>query len=61
MKKTKLKQILKEKGITQTYVANKIGMPIKNFNYVVNGRVSLKLDVAKKIADVLEITLEDFF
>ena len=61
MKKTKLKQILKEKGITQTYVANKIGMSIKNFNYVVNGRVALKLDIAKKIADVLGITLEDFF
>jgi len=61
MKKTKLKQILKEKGITQTYVANKIGMSIKNFNYVVNGRVALKLDIAKKIADVLGISLEDFF
>lgn len=56
---TKLKRILREKGIKQTFVAERIEMNIKTFCAIANGRIKLDLATAKKIADALGIKLEE--
>ena len=58
-KNTKLKQILKDKGITQTYVASKVNMSIKSFNDLVNGKVAAKVEIMSKVADVLKVNMSD--
>lgn len=56
---TKLKRILREKGIKQTFVADKMGVNVRKINDYVNGRTSLKLDVAIKIANILNIDVKE--
>ena len=56
---TKLKQILREKGLKQSFVANAIGMKEKTFNALVNGRNSIRLDTAVKIAEVINVSAEE--
>ena len=56
---TKLKRILREKGIKQTFVADKMGVNVRKINDYVNGRTSLKLDVAITIANILNIDVKE--
>ena len=56
---TKLKRILREKGIKQTFVADKMGVNVRKINDYVNGRTSLKLDVAIQIANILNIDVKE--
>lgn len=56
---TKLKKILREKGIKQTFVAERTGMDKRKVFGYVSGRYALKLDVAIKIADVLGIDVKE--
>lgn len=56
---TKLKRILREKGIKQTFVADKMGVNVRKINDYVNGRTLLKLDVAIKIANILNIDVKE--
>ena len=56
---TKLKKILRDRGIKQQIVADKMGVNVRKINDYVNGRTLLKLDVAIQIADVLNIDVKE--
>ena len=56
---TALKRILKERGIKQTFIAEKMGVNVRKINDYACGRVSLKLDTAIKIADILDIDVKE--
>ena len=58
-KETKLKKILRDRGIKQQFVADKMGVNVRKINDYVNGRTSLKLDVAIKIANILNIDVKE--
>lgn len=56
---TKLKKILREKGISQVFLAREIGMNIKTLNAIINGRINLSLETANKICRTLNINIID--
>ena len=56
---TKLKKILRDRGIKQQFVADKMGVNVRRINDYVNGRTLLKLDVAIKIANILNIDVKE--
>jgi DNA-binding Xre family transcriptional regulator len=53
-----LRAILAEKGIKHTYVADKLGMSRQQFHRVSKDK-DVKLSLAVKIADALDITVYD--
>lgn len=40
----RLKAFIKSKGITQTFIANKLGMKMVTFNNLLNDRAALKVE-----------------
>lgn len=56
---TKLKKILRDRGIKQQFVADKMGVNVRKINDYVNGRTLLKLDVAIEIANILNIDVKE--
>ena len=56
---TKLKKILRDRGIKQQFVADKMGVNVRRINAYVNGRTLLKLDVAIQIANILNIDVKE--
>ncbi|MCU0439636.1 MAG: helix-turn-helix transcriptional regulator [Raineya sp.] len=56
----KIIQIRKEKGYTQEYVAEMLGISQSAYHKIESGRASLKLEQALKLAQVFEKSLEDF-
>ena len=58
-KETKLKKILRDRGIKQQFVADKMGVNVRRINDYANGRTLLKLDVAIKIANILNIDVKE--
>ena len=56
---TKLKKILRDRGIKQQFVADKMGVNVRKINDYVNGRTLLKLDVAIQIANILNIDVKE--
>lgn len=51
----KLKGLMREKGITQTELADKIGMTVQALNAKLNGRSSFTVNEVNKICRVLSI------
>lgn len=51
----KIREYLKEHGITQTHVANKINMPIKSFSEMINGKRKCTAEEARDIAIALNL------
>lgn len=56
-----LRQRLKEARLTQTDLAERLGMSVKMINHYTLNRRVMSLAVAKKIADVLRCTIEDLY
>jgi transcriptional regulator with XRE-family HTH domain len=56
-----LRLIRKSKGITQVYVAEKLGIPVQTYNGYELGRRNLKADMISKIASILDEPVENFF
>lgn len=56
----KLKGLMKEKRITQAYLAKKLNIKPCTLNQKLNGRRIFSLDEAEVIADVLGIEANDF-
>lgn len=56
---TKLKTIIEAKCLKQKALAKLLGMNYLTFNGIVNGRIKLKLDTAKKIADILNVEISE--
>ena len=57
----KLKMFLRSKGVTQTFVAKKVGMPVSSLCGVLNGEVSLKVDLLEDVCKALGVPPADFF
>ncbi len=56
---SKLKEILKERGVTQKELAKQTGISYSLINDFAVGRVDITLKKAKKIADVLGVKADD--
>ncbi len=53
-----LKTIRKSKGLTQTEVANHIGISQNNYSYWENGKVKIDNDSLKKLADYFNVSVD---
>lgn len=51
-----LKEYLKSHGITQTWVAKKLGMSVAGFNNYLNGQNKFNADFALSVSKVLNIS-----
>lgn len=56
-----IRLIRKSKGITQVFVAEKLGIPVQTYNGYELGRRKLKVDMITEIASILEEPVENFF
>lgn len=56
-----LKELRKEKGLSQTVLAERTGLKQTTISQYENGSRRPDLNTAKRIADTLEITLDAFF
>ncbi|SDL98435.1 helix-turn-helix transcriptional regulator [Chryseobacterium taihuense] len=61
MKKIKLIETRKRKGITQKKIADVLCMDVSNYNRREKGMAKISMQQWKKIAEVLEIPLEDIY
>jgi len=57
----KLEKIIEDKGLKKSYVARKIGISPGLLSKYLSGERKPKLDTAKKLADILECSIEDIF
>lgn len=58
---TKLKRVINERGIKQSFIAEKAGISPGTLSKIVRGESIPTLPVAIKIARVLETTVEDLW
>ncbi len=56
----KLKGLMREKRVTQSELADKLGIKTCTVNQKLNGKRNMSLDEAELIADVLGIDTGDF-
>lgn len=60
MENVKLKQIIKSKNLTYRQLAELSGVPAATINRICTGKHdNPKIDTIKKIADALEVTVND--
>lgn len=59
--KNRLKEILDNRGIKQVWLAEQVGISFKTLSNICNNRYNTSLEVAFKIAKVLDLRLEDIF
>jgi len=57
----RLKEILAERGISQTWLAKKVGVTRGNISNLINNRQQTTIEIAFKIADELDLQIEDIF
>ncbi len=58
---TRIKEILQEKKMTVSVLADTIGITRANMSNIVNGKTNPKMETLKKIADALKVKLSDLF
>ncbi len=56
---TKIKEIRREKGLTQTYMANMLSVSQAAYQKLETGQIRLKRPVLDKIASVFEMSVQD--
>lgn len=56
-----IRNIRKNKGITQVYVSQKLKIPVQTYNGYELGRRNLKVDILLDIAQILNEPVENFF
>lgn len=56
-----ISEIRNEKGITQSCIAKKLGIPVSTYNMYEKGRRRVPEKIATKIAQLLEIDRDDIF
>jgi transcriptional regulator with XRE-family HTH domain len=54
-----IREIRKEKGISQRELAEKIHVDSSTLSYYESGRLKLTFEIAIEIADILEISLDE--
>ena len=55
----KIKEILKEQGRSQKWLAQQLAMSRQNLDLKLKGKVRISLNEAKKIADLLNVKIEE--
>ena len=55
----KLRQIIRERGLKQNWIAEKIGIPESHFSEVVRGKRRMPLEKVVPLAELLQIPIED--
>ena len=55
----RIKEVLVEKGIKQTWLAEKMGKSFNTINSYAQNRKQPRLEVLKKIAIILEVDIKD--
>lgn len=56
-----LKAFIKSRGVTQTFIAHKLGMNPVTFNNLLNGKVQLKSETLEAVCKAMNATPVDFF
>ena len=57
-----IKKIIKENGMTATFVAKKMGIPVRRLNYTINEIPTYtNIETLRKIASVIGCKVGDFF
>lgn len=59
--KNRLKEILEERGIKQSWLAKQVGMTNGTMSNLVNNRYQTSIDFAFKIADILQMDVKDIW
>ena len=57
----KLEEIIRGKGLKKSYIAQKIGISPSLLSKYLSGERKPKLNTAKKLADLLELSIEEIF
>ena len=57
----KLGKLIEDKGLKKSYIARKIGISPGLLSKYLSGERKPKLDTAKKLADILECSIEEIF
>lgn len=57
----RIKEILKQRGVTQKGLAEKIGVSIISISRIAQGEQNPSLDTLQKIAEALGVSLADLF
>ena len=57
----KLGKLIEDKGLKKSYIARKVGISPGLLSKYLSGERKPKLDTAKKLADILECSIEDIF
>ena len=55
----RIKEVLDEKGIKQTWLADKLGKSYNMVNSYVHNKQQPRLEILFKIADILEVEVKD--
>lgn len=55
-----INKYLKDRGIKQSWLAEKVGLPVTTLNGIINGKVQLKADLFIQICQALEVPPETF-
>lgn len=61
MKCAKMKKLRQDKGYTQEELGNKLGVTGDYINMIENGRRTPSFKLAKNIADLFEVTVDELF
>lgn len=56
-----IEQLRKNKNINQTKMAKMLNIPVPTYNMYENGNRKVPEDIAKNIAKILEVDVEDIF
>ena len=59
--KNNLNLIIKGKGIKKTYLAKRLGVTNQTISNWLSGYSKPNLSMAKKLSELLEVTIEDIF
>ena len=57
----RIKEILKEKGLTQKELCEMLGQSKQDVNSIVNGKGSISVPVLEKVASVLSVPVASLF
>jgi DNA-binding Xre family transcriptional regulator len=55
-----INKYLKDRGIKQSWLAEKVGLPVTTLNGIINGKVQMKADLFIQICQALEVQPETF-
>jgi DNA-binding XRE family transcriptional regulator len=61
MVKNRLKEIIEDRGIKQLWLADKVGITRTTMGNLINNRYNTSLEVALKIAKILNLKVEEIF